>query len=179
MRTWFTSDLHLYHKNIMQWYDHRRGYSDENAMSEGIISTINSVVGPRDRLYILGDIGWDTRRTLPALERINGEKFIVPGNHDDGIVRKIRNNPIKGVTVLPQYKEISVEGQRIILCHFPIWEWNMMSNGAWHLHGHLHARPTGIPGKIFDVSGDGNRMVPYSFEDLKSIMDTKPIRKHH
>ena len=177
MTTWFTSDLHLFHRTIMQWYDHRGCYADENEMSEGIIKAFNSKVGPKDTVYILGDIGWDMDRTVEAFARLNGHKYVVPGNHDKGLIKNPRFKTL--CTVLPQYYEIKIDGQKICLCHFPIWEWNQMAHGAWHLHGHLHGSPTGIPGRIMDVSGDGNRMIPYSLDDVRAFMAARPIREHH
>lgn len=179
MTTWFTSDLHMYHKSIMRWYSHRMLH-DEVAMTEMIVDTINQYVQPNDTLYILGDIGWDTDRTLAALARINGRKLIVPGNHDKGLVKGRAGEELRRIaTVLPQYVEIKINNQKICMCHFPIWEWNQMAHGAWHLHGHMHGTPTGIPGKIMDVSGDGNRMVPYSLDDVRAFMAARPIREHH
>ena len=177
MTTWFTSDLHLFHRNIMQHYDHRGCYADENEMSEGIIKSFNSRVQPRDTVYILGDIGWDTDLTVEAFSRLHGRKFVVPGNHDKGLIKVKAFQEL--CTILPQYSEIKVDGTRVCMCHFPIWEWNQMSHGSWHLHGHMHGSPTGIPGRILDVSADGNLMLPYSLDEVRAFMESRPIRAHH
>ena len=31
-------------------------------------------------------------------------------------------------------------GEKIILCHYPIAEWNAYYRGAWHIYGHIHNR---------------------------------------
>ncbi len=34
-------------------------------------------------------------------------------------------------------------GERIVLCHFPIAEWNGFHKGAYHIYGHIHNRRNG------------------------------------
>ena len=31
-------------------------------------------------------------------------------------------------------------GHNIVLCHFPMAEWNGYYRGAWHIYGHIHSR---------------------------------------
>lgn len=35
-------------------------------------------------------------------------------------------------------------GERIVLCHFPIAEWNGFHKGAYHIYGHIHNRKAGV-----------------------------------
>lgn len=35
-------------------------------------------------------------------------------------------------------------GERIVLCHFPIAEWNGFHKGAYHIYGHIHNRKDGV-----------------------------------
>ena len=34
--------------------------------------------------------------------------------------------------------EISDEGRRIILCHYPLAEWDAFYRGSYHIYGHIH-----------------------------------------
>ena len=92
---WFTSDLHLGHKNIIHFCD--RPFSralitqneleyihDVQYMNTDIIDTLNMNVGPDDELWILGDYAMgNTDLTIPLAQRLTaGRIVLVPGNHD-------------------------------------------------------------------------------------------------
>lgn len=180
MTYWFTSDTHFSHDAIRQWYPARAKFADFKEQREALVDNWNSVIKPNDTVYHIGD--FDHRGEDPAalVNRLNGKKILVAGNHD----RKYLNNNRKFYEAFHQvykdsYAEVTVNGQFIVMCHFPIWEWYQIHRGAWHLHGHLHGKPHGIPGKIMDVGVDGNNLMPYSFEEVQAFMASKPVRKHH
>jgi calcineurin-like phosphoesterase family protein len=52
--TWITSDLHLYHKNIITYCD--RPYDNEYDMNAGIVSAWNSDVNDGDNVIVVGDL---------------------------------------------------------------------------------------------------------------------------
>lgn len=96
-----------------------------NAVSDAEqIDRINSKVGSRDTLIILGDIG-----NPGDLRHLRGYKVVVLGNHD------------KGPTVYEQYAHEVYSGpvfvgDRLILSHEPIdFPW------AFNIHGHEHGGP--------------------------------------
>ncbi len=74
------------------------------------------------------------------------------------------------------YKELNVEGQKIILFHYGLRTWHHDLRGSWHLYGHSHDK---LPpyGKSFDVGVDSWNFTPLSFEDVKREMDKRPIAK--
>ena len=53
---YFTSDLHLGHKNIIEYED--RPWVNVDDMTYGIINRWNSIVKPNDEVYILGDFAF-------------------------------------------------------------------------------------------------------------------------
>lgn len=147
-------------------------------MREEMIRIWNSHIQSRDIVYHLGD--FDLKKDVVQIaRRLNGSKYLVPGNHD----RKAIKDPAfrrEFAEVFPySYAEISINRQMIVLSHFPYWEWNQIHRGAWHLHGHVHGKPTGIPGKILDVSADGNNLRPWSFERIEAYMSRRETRSHH
>jgi calcineurin-like phosphoesterase family protein len=71
--------------------------------------------------------------------------------------------------------------QKIVLSHYSHRVWNGMHNGDWMLFGHSHGNLKEIEGKTMDVGFDTNNLKPYSYQDIKGIMNTKQIVKldHH
>jgi calcineurin-like phosphoesterase family protein len=74
----FIADLHLSHQNMAT----RRGFSSIEEHDEHIIAQWNSVVSKRDVTYILGDVTMEKSSPYPLLDRLNGLKHVVLGNHD-------------------------------------------------------------------------------------------------
>lgn len=86
METWFTSDTHFGHGNIIKYCD--RPFADTNEMDEAIIANWNAVVGPADKVYHLGDIALGPiDKTLAKIARLNGHKIALLGNHDRPFMR--------------------------------------------------------------------------------------------
>ena len=53
-RLWFTSDLHLGHRNVIKFCN--RPFENEKEMNEKLIENWNSVVDEKDIIFVLGDI---------------------------------------------------------------------------------------------------------------------------
>jgi calcineurin-like phosphoesterase family protein len=78
----YIADLHFDHTEIIA-YDNRP-FDTVEEMNETLIRNWNSVVGPEDLTYILGDFcaeGAD--RWRQHLTRLNGRKRLILGNHDN------------------------------------------------------------------------------------------------
>ena len=79
--TFFTSDQHFGHHNIIDYCD--RPFGDVGEMDEVIIAGWNETVGVEDEVWVLGDFAMgDRARGLGYLQRLNGTKYLVAGNHD-------------------------------------------------------------------------------------------------
>lgn len=74
---WFTSDLHLGHKNICKY---RPEFSSPDEHSRTIIENIKGCVRKRDTLWVLGDSVF-TEEWLEPLDKITCTKILVAGNH--------------------------------------------------------------------------------------------------
>lgn len=80
-RTWFTSDHHLGHDNIITLSGRPFGTVEE--MNEVLIERHNEVVRKNDLVWVLGDVAMGKiKETLPLWARFNGRKILVAGNHD-------------------------------------------------------------------------------------------------
>lgn len=175
---WFTSDTHFTHGNIMRHYKDRERFADEDEMCEYMVQQWNSMIHRRDTVFHIGDFGGhDASKDVRVARRLNGKLHFVPGNHDRRLLKTRFTE--RCARVYPySYAEVSINKQKIILCHFPIWEWNGINRGTWHIHGHVHGKPTGIPGKIMDVGVDGNGLVPYHFTEVAEFMEQREVRHH-
>jgi calcineurin-like phosphoesterase family protein len=129
---WFTSDTHFGHANIIRYSE--RPYASVAEMDEALAASWNAVVRPGDTIWHLGDFAF--RHSRPAgsyLERLQGEKHLVWGNHDDAETRGLR-----GWASSAPYAELTVEGTRLVLFHYAMRVWNRSHRGAVQLYGHSH-----------------------------------------
>ena len=55
---YFTSDLHLYHKNVLTYSKVTRPFDDLESMHNALKTRWNSLVTFDDTVYILGDISF-------------------------------------------------------------------------------------------------------------------------
>lgn len=127
---YYTADLHFNHKNVLK-YDNRPFNSVEE-MNETIINNWNSIINNTDDVYIIGDICLGN----PAkyLDRLKGKLHLIIGNHDGETLKKCRDY----FESIDTYKKIHDNGKTIILCHYPIVEWDGFYRGTYHIYGHIH-----------------------------------------
>lgn len=169
----FTSDQHFGHNGILSFMD--RPYSGLDEMEDALIKAWNSTVEKGDDVYCLGDFSFYKKEEQVAniLRRLNGQKFLVAGNHDWG--KKKWGHLFTWVKDLAS---ITYEEQHIVMCHYPLHTWNKSHYGSWMLHGHMHTKNPlqqllrdGI--RRFDVGVDGAKQYrPWSFEELKPLINT-------
>lgn len=112
---WIFSDTHFGDKDIKKAYPNRP--SDEE-----LVKRINSKVGRKDTLILLGDIG-----DVEYAKQLRGYKVLIAGNHDAGLTNysEIFDEMYAGALII---------GEKLILSHEPIdipWMFNF--------HGHDHA----------------------------------------
>ena len=135
-KTFFISDLHFGHKNVLA-FDNREFPSIE-AHDEALIRNWNEAVGIDDDVWILGDISWyGPMKTVEILKRLNGVKHLCIGNHD---YKLLRNQDVRACFAeITPYREIEVDGWGVVLCHYPIPCYNKHFYGWIHLYGHVHS----------------------------------------
>lgn len=175
----FTSDLHFGHKNIVQYTDRGVATTQEDH-DEWLIQLWNKQVGIHDTVYHLGDFLFNSRdpdRLAELLNRLNGWKIFILGNHDrEEIFKKLEL----------QYHhllEVKHNGHKMVLCHYSMQVWNTSHYGTWHLFGHSHGTLEGI-GKSVDVGLDSAYKLLgehrfFNLDDLVKIMEGKDVRTHH
>lgn len=132
---YYTADLHLGHKNVLK-FDGRPFESIEEH-DEFLIGQWNARVRPDDQVYILGDFSVRSEKSpISYLKRLNGKKYLIRGNHDSALV----NDPETAACFERIEKMCFIRDREypIVLCHFPICEWNRYHRGSWHIYGHIH-----------------------------------------
>lgn len=138
MTIWFTGCPHFNHARIIELA--KRPFDSVEQMNETLVANWNKVVGPRDTVYLLGDICWESAHgerdadPEPWLARLNGVKTIVWGNHDD----KSWIPDSDHARECTDYLELTIDKQRFVLFHYPIEDWNGRWKGSIHLHAHDH-----------------------------------------
>jgi calcineurin-like phosphoesterase family protein len=80
-KIYFTADLHLGHKNIIVYSG--RPYETAEEMDRALIKNWNSVVGPKDVVFIIGDFTYHSSTSWNSYEKLLlGHKVFLKGNHD-------------------------------------------------------------------------------------------------
>lgn len=121
----FISDLHLGHLNVAIW----RNFKDMEDHHEHIIKTWNANVHKKDKVYVLGDIALN-HKFYYLLDRLNGNKTFVLGNHDEdnNVAELLKYGKVCGAV---KYKS------KYWLTHIPIHP-ECLQEYQVNIHGHLH-----------------------------------------
>lgn len=178
-KIWFTSDNHFFHKSILRFAaETRKNHTDVLEMNREMVAVWNSMVQPNDRVYCLGDFSFGTaEKTDGILHQLNGRKFLIKGNHDHWMNGTVE----KQFEAIYDYKKITIEGKKVIMFHYPIFEWENMHHGSYHLFGHVHGNST-VPGRAMDVGIDARPqrdMGLWSWEEIDAILSKREVRTHH
>ena len=128
-RVFFIADLHLSHTNMAL----KRGFATVEEHDEHIIAKWNSVVSKRDVTYILGDITMEKSAPYHLLDRLNGVKHVVLGNHDRRQDVKKLLEYVDSVAGMVQYKGI-------MLTHCPIHPMELDYRFKHNINGHIHEK---------------------------------------
>lgn len=153
--TWYRSDEHFLHKSQAA----RRGFNSVEEHDEFLIDNHNSYVKPDDTVWFLGDLSMERKVSKIAhlIERMNGIKNWVPGNHDSthpmkrGFLSELKQS--QGLfNFVGSHASFRAEGTTILLNHFPYAgmpgsdhtdedryvQWRFPNSGLFLLHGHTH-----------------------------------------
>lgn len=205
VNVWFWSDMHLGHK-CEHWETplwKKRGFNSVEEHDETLIERWNDNLGEESEIFHLGDIMFGSngeKRLEEVLNRLTFKTlYLFSGNHSAGykqlLSKSSEENGIrylgfgnKKVYFVPNYLEIIVCGQPIVLSHYPLVSWNGQAKGSWMLHGHCHGnlwnsdigKTLYIHCKIRDV-GVEEVCYPISFENVRMRFKEKKNKTfdHH
>ena len=171
---YYTSDLHLGHKNILRLSD--RPFADLDEMHQTIRDNWNSIVTDKDEVYILGDVAFKLNEEINSLiASLKGRKHLIIGNHDKKFLGKEKFRA--HFETIQHYLEIEDSGRTVILFHYPIAEWDGFYHDTYHLYGHIHNTTGNLTDDIitkikskghnmFNVGVDVNDFVPVTLDRL-------------
>jgi len=123
-QTWFISDTHFDHANIIDYC--ARPFADVDEMNNILVDNWNATVKQQDKVYFLGDIAFG-RGSRPKdywLNKLSGDIVYIRGNHD----KDVHNTKL--------YEKLEYKGHKFLLQHDPNEkpiEWN-----DWIIHGDKH-----------------------------------------
>lgn len=169
---WYTSDLHLGHKNIVK-YEPSRTEDFAAVFSRNYVARVQ----PDDTVFFLGDLAMcDKTLTARYYSSLPGYKILVKGNHDQ------RNNLfyMHKCGFMEVYPDAYCRGY-LLLSHFPltarderykekVQELNRLFKtvGAKaNIHGHTHSNRSPDP-RCFNVSVEVRGMAPVSESEMLS-----------
>jgi len=133
-------------------------------MNEAMIKEWNDLIEPEDTVYILGDVafmsGSDAGRTVNR-------------SLQDATFR----NAFKEVH---KYLDVTYDGHKIVMFHYPISEWDQMHRGSLHFFGHVHGGDSGMEKyRCRDVGMDATGMIAVSMEWAIANVKNNEIKGHH
>lgn len=167
MSIFYIADTHFGHDNIRRLS--KRPFANVEEMDEVMIRNWNSVVTNNDDVYILGDFSFKSKNPAEYLKRLNGKLHLITGNHDKVTVKSCR----KYFVEICDMKEITDGDYRIVLCHYPLVEWNGYYGNTYHFYGHVHntfhnattAYAAKMP-RAFNVGADILGFIPKKAEEI-------------
>ena len=139
------SDTHFGHAGVCRFTRNDgvtklRPWDNADEMDEFMVEAWNERVKPNDKVYHLGDVVM-SRRSLSIMDRLNGDKVLIRGNHDifkDEDYRKYFRE-------LRAYHVMN----GMILSHIPIHSESLGRFGV-NIHGHLHANRVMRPARVLE-----------------------------
>lgn len=171
--TWFISDTHFGHKNILEYEKEARPFKTVEEMNEYIIHRWNDVVRDEDTVYHLGDFCF-SKGNIRLAGRLKGRKLLILGNHDayDSRDYLLYFDKLYGAKFW----------EKCLLTHVPVHPQNI--NGTrcvLNVHGHMHSKkvrenyhkdPEGFnysrqDNRYFNVSCEQNNLIPINADVIR------------
>ena len=133
-KVFIVSDTHFGHQGVCHFkrsdgITKLRPWDSVEEMDEAMVKMWNDTVKPCDKVYHLGDVVMN-RKALGIMQRLNGDKILIRGNHDifrDDEYRKYFRE-LRAYHVL----------DGMIFSHIPLHPDSLGRFGT-NVHGHLHS----------------------------------------
>ena len=193
MTNWYTADPHFGHENIIKLCN--RPFETLAQMDAILMENLNARVGPKDRLWIIGDFAYGrkskNRKWLAELfhQLPGAEQHLIIGNHDlastnDLPWTSIGNHgpaptldlPWTSINHMAEVRDGS-KNQVHTLFHYPMLTWNHARHDALQIFGHVHGNWKGSRNCV-NAGVDVWDFAPVRFEELEARARALPVNKH-
>jgi calcineurin-like phosphoesterase family protein len=168
--TFFIGDTHFGHKNIINFSSIKeyRPFSSIEEHDAELVKRWNSVVAPKDKVFMLGDFCFG-KRNIDIAGLLNGYKVLIAGNHDLYATEDY----------LRYFKKIygACEYKRAILTHIPVHP-SQFARYSINIHGHLHVHTIDDP-RYFNCSAEQINLTPISYESILERIENSQDKKEN
>jgi calcineurin-like phosphoesterase family protein len=191
MTTWWTSDTHFSHANIIRYTN--RPFASVAEMNAELIARWNAAVAPEDDVWHLGDLarGRDIEQQVAMTAVLHGRRRLVPGNHDrvatsyEGGDQRERYWAVyeaAGWEIMPEQLEHRIGRHEVVVSHFPysgdskggpdrFRAHRPHDHGLPVIHGHVHT-DFAQRGRQLNVGVDVRGYAPMPEAEIVSWLDT-------
>lgn len=174
-KIFITSDTHFGHDR--EFLFGPRGFTSIEEHDQEVIRRWNSVVGPDDVVYHLGDVMLnDNAHGMECLRQLNGQIKIVPGNHDTDNRLKLYAQ-LENIEVMPMAISLKYQKYNFYLSHHPTLTSNLEKAPYLRMHlinlyGHTHQQGKFFQDMpfMFHVGMDSNNCTPVLLDDAIQMM---------
>lgn len=142
-------------------------------MDKKLIENWNSVVGPNDVVFHLGDFAfYGANKIREIRSKLNGKIILIRGNHD----RQLKDSFCNEVFDYTTYQlQIQLGDRSVYLNHFPFLSWGGCArkpeNAVFQLFGHIHSCKSNPYHNLhrfqYDVGVDNNNYKPVSWKEIE------------
>jgi len=144
----FYSDPHFHHENIIKYAD--RPFANVEEMNAVLIQRYNDAVSPEQTVLWLGDCAMPMGRFPEILNKLNGSKILVLGNHDKSESTMAR----LGFDLVLDRVYLHIEDRSCLCIHYPYADQEHAKGkdvrylerrpkrvkGQVLIHGHTHSK---------------------------------------
>lgn len=144
-----------------------RQFDSVNEHDNLIINNYNKIIKPKDNVIFVGDICYNNDK-LDLINKLNGKKHLILGNHDDLDQEKYEEYFI----TVQHDTEITKNGLNLYINHYP----SLAKIDKWNICGHVH-NSWRFQKNTINVGVDCWQFKPVSIEQIKKLMEA--IEKHY
>jgi calcineurin-like phosphoesterase family protein len=157
--TFIISDTHFGHANILKYEPMRKVWLGDYP-DRRLCELWNETIRANDTVLHLGDYVWKGEEIERYTKKLNGQKYLLRGNHDRGAQIYLNNGFLEVIDYKSKgeaaYHIAQVDGLRILFSHYPIISdgfdyvyWRTLSKVFEeeecdiNIHGHVHSMVLG------------------------------------
>jgi calcineurin-like phosphoesterase family protein len=189
--TWYTSDWHFGHTNVLG-FGPGRPFDTIEAHDAALIARHNAIVAPDDDVWVLGDVALgDIERSLACCAAMNGRLCLLCGNHDRPVSARTaakREHWVQRYRAEGGFYEVITEnsititlpsGIEVLASHYPyagdsssterFADRRPIDQGSWLIHGHVHHKWQ-VNGRQINVGVDVWNYEPVPCEVIDALV---------